>query len=246
MDTKENKTVLEPCVETQPGKAVKTSPLPPSGFPKLDELCRDLTPVEVTYFRRKRILDVLGSGLLLLVLMPVIAAIVLAVKLTSPGPILYKSNRVGLCGRVFKFLKFRSMYVDADQRLAELQAQNEKDGPIFKMKNDPRITPVGRFLRKYSLDELPQLINVFVGEMSLVGPRPPIPREVEQYDPACLERLRVKPGITCFWQVMGRSNLTFQEWMELDRKYLREMSIWTDLKILVKTPLAVLKGDGAY
>ena len=138
------------------------------------------------------------------------------------------------------------MYVDADKRLADLKNENEKDGPIFKMKNDPRITPVGRFLRKYSLDELPQLINVFKGDMSLVGPRPPIPHEVQQYDAYCLERLSVRPGLTCYWQIMGRSNLSFQEWMELDHRYLREMSVWTDLKILIKTPAAVLKGEGAY
>jgi lipopolysaccharide/colanic/teichoic acid biosynthesis glycosyltransferase len=138
------------------------------------------------------------------------------------------------------------MYVDADRRLAELRGVNEKDGPIFKMKNDPRITPVGRFLRKFSLDELPQLFNVWRGDMSLVGPRPPIPHEVEQYDEYCLERLGVRPGLTCYWQIMGRSNLSFTEWMELDHRYLREMNLWTDLKILLKTPLAVLRGDGAY
>ncbi|KAA0237322.1 MAG: sugar transferase, partial [Armatimonadetes bacterium] len=168
------------------------------------------------------------------------------VKLTSKGPVIYKSTRVGLGGRHFQFLKFRSMYVDADRRQAELLAQNEKDGPIFKMKNDPRITPIGRALRRYSLDELPQLWNVFVGEMSLVGPRPPLPREVEQYTEDCLERLSVKPGITCYWQIMGRSDLSFEEWMELDKRYLREMGVWTDLKILLLTPIAVFRGDGAY
>ena len=158
----------------------------------------------------------------------------------------YKGERVGLGGKTFTFIKFRSMYVEADKLLAELAKNNEKDGPIFKMRRDPRVTPVGRFLRKYSLDELPQFLHVLTGEMSLVGPRPPLPREVVQYDEECMVRLSVKPGITCYWQVMGRSSLSFQEWMELDRKYVREMSFWTDLSILAKTPMAVLRGLGAY
>mgnify|MGYP000921772785 FL=1 len=204
-------------------------------------------PVRVIHYRkRKRGLDMLGSLILITLFSPLLLGIALAVKLTSAGPVFYVSTRVGRGGRTFGFLKFRSMYVDADKRLAELREANEKDGPIFKMKNDPRITPIGRFLRKYSLDELPQLFNVFKGDMSLVGPRPPIPHEVEQYDEYCLERLSVRPGLTCYWQIMGRSNLSFAEWMELDHKYLREMGLWTDLKILLKTPLAVLKGEGAY
>ncbi|MBI5706835.1 MAG: exopolysaccharide biosynthesis polyprenyl glycosylphosphotransferase [Armatimonadetes bacterium] len=204
-------------------------------------------PIKVIHYRkRKRGLDVLGSLLLLVLFSPLMAIIALLVKLSSPGPVLYASTRVGRGGKPFAFLKFRSMYTDADRRLAELKTSNEKDGPIFKMKNDPRITPVGRFLRKYSLDELPQLFNVFKGDMSLVGPRPPIPHEVIQYDEYCQERLSVRPGLTCYWQIQGRSNLSFDEWMELDHKYLREMGLWTDLMILIKTPLAVLKGDGAY
>ncbi|HRJ26728.1 MAG TPA: sugar transferase [Fimbriimonadaceae bacterium] len=210
------------------------------------ENCLDLKPVEVTYFKRKLILDRLGSLVLILLLSPIFLALMLAVKLTSRGPIFYLSTRVGLCGRKFKFIKFRSMYVNADQHLAKLQAQNEKDGPIFKMKDDPRVTPIGRFIRKYSLDELPQLFNVLKGDMSLVGPRPPIPHEVLQYSEHALQRLTVKPGITCFWQVMGRSNLSFDEWIELDHRYIREMGVMTDLKLLLKTPLAVLRGDGAY
>jgi len=208
--------------------------------------CVHLRPVDVTYFRRKRIFDIIGSLVLLILLSVPILVLALLVKLTSRGPVLYVSKRVGLCGRVFNFLKFRSMYADADRRKAELEAQNEREGPIFKMKNDPRITPLGRFLRKFSLDELPQLINVFMGQMSLVGPRPPIVKEVLEYSDRDLERLRIKPGITCYWQVMGRSNLTFDEWMELDRKYIDDMSLWTDIRILIMTPIAVLKGDGAY
>lgn len=204
-------------------------------------------PIRVIHYRkRKRGLDVLGSLVLITLFSPLLIAIAVAVKLTSPGPVFYVSNRVGRGGRIFGFLKFRSMYVDAEKRLAELRGKNEKDGPIFKMKRDPRITSIGRFLRKYSLDELPQLFNVLKGDMSLVGPRPPIPHEVEQYDEYCRERLSIRPGLTCYWQIMGRSNLSFQEWMELDHRYLREMGLWTDLKILIKTPMAVIRGEGAY
>ncbi len=206
----------------------------------------DLEPHAIHYRRRKRILDVVGAGMLLLALFPLFLVVALVIKLTSKGPVFYVSTRVGLCGRVFPFYKFRSMYVDAEQRLAQLQAQNEKDGPIFKIKNDPRVTPFGHFMRKYSVDELPQLINVLLGDMSLVGPRPPLTKEVEQYDEYEMERLSVRPGLTCFWQIMGRSELSFGQWMDLDHKYIREMSLWTDVKILLITPFAVLKGRGAY
>lgn len=218
----------------------------PDSTPLINAGLKDLEPRVVNYRKRKRILDVVGSAVLLIVLFPVFLVIALLIRLGSKGPVFYVSERVGLCGKVFPFYKFRSMYVDADRRLAELASQNEREGPIFKMKDDPRITPIGKFLRKYSLDELPQLLNVFFGHMSLVGPRPPIPSEVAQYDEYSLERLSVRPGITCFWQVMGRSDLTFDQWMALDHRYLREMSIWVDLKILLLTPIAVLRGDGAY
>jgi exopolysaccharide biosynthesis polyprenyl glycosylphosphotransferase len=198
------------------------------------------------YATAKRLFDIVGASLFLLVFFPFFLLIALIVKLTSKGPVLYKSERIGKCGRPFQFLKFRSMYTDADKRLDSLLLSNEKDGPIFKMKNDPRITPIGRFMRKYSIDELPQFINVLKGDMSLVGPRPPIRREVERYDEAARQRLSVQPGLTCYWQIMGRSNLSFAEWMELDRKYIEDMSFGTDLKILWNTPKAVLKGEGAY
>lgn len=198
------------------------------------------------YAKRKRGLDILGSGILIAIFSPLYLILMGLVKFTSRGPVFYAQTRVGKGGKCFRFVKFRSMYVDAEQRLAGLKGQNEKGGPIFKMKNDPRITPVGRFLRKFSLDELPQLFHVFTGKMSLVGPRPPLPHEVEEYSEFHLQRLSVKPGITCYWQIMGRSDLTFDEWMELDHRYLLEMSVWTDLKILAKTPIAVLKGKGAY
>lgn len=208
----------------------------------------DLTsaPTSVVYGVAKRLFDLAGSIALLLVLSPVLLVIALAVKLSSRGPIVYKSTRVGFCGEYFTFYKFRSMRTDADKMLEKLMAQNEKDGPIFKMKNDPRCTPVGVFLRKYSLDELPQLWSVVTGHMSLVGPRPMLPKEVSCYSPNDFERLRVRPGITCYWQVMGRSRLTFEEWMELDRRYVRERSFWVDLKILSRTLRAVFQSDGAY
>ncbi len=199
-----------------------------------------------TYASAKRCFDFLFALVLLFLLFPLFLAITLAIALTSKGPILYRSERIGVGGGPFQFLKFRSMYVDADRRLTELLEQNEKDGPIFKMKRDPRVTPVGRFLRRYSLDELPQLINVLRGDMSIVGPRPPIRREVEQYDEYALQRLTVKPGITCYWQIMGRSELTFEQWMDLDHRYLQDMSFWTDLMILCRTPSAIVRGEGAY
>lgn len=201
-------------------------------------------PIE--YRKRKRLLDVFGAAFLLLLFFPLLFVVGMVVLLTSKGPMLYVSRRVGLLGREFPFYKFRSMYVDAEQVRAALERHNEKDGPIFKMRDDPRITPVGRFIRKYSLDEFPQLLNVLRGDMSLVGPRPPLPREVEQYDAYAMQRLTVRPGMTCFWQIGGRSDLSFDQWMELDHKYLREMSFLTDLKILILTPLAVVKGRGAY
>ena len=194
----------------------------------------------------KRVLDVIVASILLILLLPLLLIIAFVVGLTSRGPIIYMCRRVGRGGRTFRFVKFRTMYVDADKRLAELLHANEKDGPIFKMKEDPRITPVGRILRRTSLDELPQLLNVIRGSMSLVGPRPPLPREVEKYDTFAAQRLAVKPGMTCYWQISGRSNLSFDEWMRLDQQYIAEMSFWTDLKILLKTPKAILSADGAY
>lgn len=212
------------------------------------ENCRDLQPVPLSFGYKfaKRLIDIVGGILLILILSPVFLVLMILVKVTSRGPIFYKSTRIGLLGNPFVFIKFRSMRPNADKLLADLANQNEKDGPIFKMKDDPRITPIGRALRRYSLDELPQLWSVVTGDMSLVGPRPPLPHEVLQYDADCLERLRVKPGITCYWQVKGRSRLTFQQWMELDRQYIHDMSFLTDLKIICMTPAAVFRSDGAY
>lgn len=203
-------------------------------------------PKTVSYAFWKRLLDVLASAILLILLLPIFLLIALAVKLTSKGPVFYKSDRLGLGGKGIEFVKFRTMCIDADEKLAKLMEKNEKDGPIFKIRNDPRITPVGRILRKFSLDELPQLLSVLRGDMSMVGPRPPLRREVVHYDERAMQRLTVKPGITCYWQVMGRSDLSFDEWIDLDVKYIEEMSFWVDLKIILRTPLAVLKGQGAY
>ncbi|MEM7799872.1 MAG: sugar transferase [Chloroflexota bacterium] len=194
----------------------------------------------------KRIFDFSVAGLALIALSPIMLIVALLVKLTSPGPIFFKQERVGKWGKTFYCFKFRSMYIDAEERKKELMKYNEADGPVFKMKNDPRVTSIGRFIRKTSLDELPQLINVIRGEMSLVGPRPAVPTEVDQYDFHTLGRLDAIPGITGLQQVSGRSNLDFTRWVELDLQYIEEQSLWTDIKILLKTIPAVLFSRGAY
>ncbi len=193
----------------------------------------------------KRVMDVAGSGTGLLLLSPVFALCALLIKVTSPGPVFFSQERMGLNGRRFRCHKFRTMVVDAEKRLAELQHLNEVDGPVFKIKRDPRITRVGALLRKTSVDELPQLWNVFVGEMSLVGPRPPIPSEVEKYERWQRRRLSMRPGITCLWQISGRSNLDFDTWMRLDLQYIDNWSLTLDLIILIKTVPAVLSARGA-
>ena len=194
----------------------------------------------------KRAMDLCGAVCGLVLASPIMLAAAIAVKRCDGGPAIFAQTRVGKNGREFKMYKFRSMYTDAEARLAELQKYNQVDGPAFKMENDPRITPVGRFLRKTSIDELPQLVNILKGDMSLVGPRPPLPREVAQYSDWDWGRLAVKPGLTCYWQVSGRSNVSFGDWMKLDLKYVEEQGLWTDLKILAKTVLVVLRGEGAY
>lgn len=193
----------------------------------------------------KRLLDVAVSAALLVVLSPLLLAVALAIKLTSPGPVLFAQRRVGMNNRTFTLYKFRSMYADADQRRHELTHLNEMDGPVFKIKNDPRITHVGRLIRRTSIDELPQLLNVLKGQMSLVGPRPPLPDEVERYDWLYRKRLSIKPGITCLWQVSGRNQVSFKRWMELDQIYVENWSLWLDIKILAKTIPAVLSLRGA-
>ena len=195
----------------------------------------------------KRVMDIVLSGLGMIVLSPVFLGIAAAVKFTSPGPVIFSQVRVGRYGRYFNFYKFRSMYRDAEARKKDLLALNESsDGVIFKMKDDPRITKVGRLLRRTSLDELPQLWNVFIGDMSLVGPRPPVPKEVQEYTLEDRKRLDVIPGITCLWQIMGRSEIPFNEQVRLDKDYIIAPSIWKDIVILLKTIPAILGGKGAY
>ena len=198
-------------------------------------------------YAAKRLIDVTGSLVGMVLLSPLLLGIALAVKLTSPGPVIFSQVRVGRYGRHFRFYKFRSMYIDAEARKAELLSQNEsKDGVIFKMKDDPRITRVGKFLRRTSLDELPQLWNVFIGDMSLVGPRPPVPSEVAQYTLEDRKRLDVIPGITCLWQIKGRSEIPFHEQVRLDKEYILAPSVWKDIAILFKTIPAIIGGKGAY
>ncbi len=194
----------------------------------------------------KRGLDIVVASLALVLAAPLMALTALAIKLDSPGPALFRQVRVGYRGRTFGCLKFRSMYVDAERRRLELVSLNEADGPIFKMKNDPRVTRVGRVIRKLSIDELPQLLNVLRGEMSLVGPRPALPQEVAEYDVDQLGRLEVTPGITGLQQISGRSDLSFKRWVELDLQYIAEQSLWRDVEILLRTIPAVLLGKGAY
>ena len=195
----------------------------------------------------KRIIDISFSLILLFFLSPLFLITAILIKWEDPGPVFYSQKRVGKNGRLFDFYKFRSMVVNADKLKDELLAKNEsQDGVIFKMRNDPRITKVGRFIRRFSIDELPQIVNVLKGDMSLVGPRPPIPREVDEYTIEDRKRLHIKPGITCIWQVSGRSNIPFNEQVELDKEYIRSKSFKNDLKILLKTIPAVIAGDGAY
>ncbi len=194
----------------------------------------------------KRIIDILVSGLGLLVLVPLVfVPLAVIIRLDSKGPIFFGQERVGMNMRRFKMLKFRSMVVNAEELKAKLMEQNEADGPVFKMRKDPRVTRVGRFIRKYSIDEFPQLINVFVGHMSLVGPRPPVPNEVAEYEWDQRRRLSVRPGITGLWQVTGRSDTNFTEWVQLDLDYIDHWSLELDLKILLRTFGAVVRGRGA-
>jgi len=194
----------------------------------------------------KRLLDIVVAGAALILASPIFLITAIAIKVDSPGPVFFKQTRVGKWGTTFGCYKFRSMYIDAEKRKADLATQNEADGPIFKIRNDPRITRVGRIIRKLSIDELPQLINVLKGEMSLVGPRPALPREVAQYDFDQLRRLDAAPGITGLQQVSGRSDLSFKRWVELDVQYIAEQSFFKDIEILLKTVPAVLTGRGAY
>jgi lipopolysaccharide/colanic/teichoic acid biosynthesis glycosyltransferase len=200
----------------------------------------------VSYLIAKRAMDLLLSGLALIVLFPFLIVVAAIICLDDPtgGPI-FVQDRVGKNGKVFRFFKFRSMVADAEDLLDGLRDQNEMDGPVFKIRDDPRVTRFGRFIRRASIDELPQLVNILRGDMSLVGPRPPLPREVAQYGPYEMQRLMVKPGLTCYWQARGRNKIKFHQWMELDMKYVYHHNLWIDIKLLFLTARSVLTGKGA-
>ncbi|MDB2089618.1 sugar transferase [Clostridium paraputrificum] len=201
-----------------------------------------ITDITIGYKFFKRVIDIVCSLSGLLLLSPVLIIVSILIKLESDGPIIFSQDRIGYKGQKFKMYKFRSMVVNAEELKKKLAERNEMSGPMFKMKNDPRVTKVGKFIRKTSIDELPQLINILKGEMSLVGPRPSLPKEVKEFEPWMMERLEVKPGLTCYWQVSGRNDIDFEDWMKLDIKYVRERSFWLDIKLIFKT-FFVLFGD---
>lgn len=195
------------------------------------------------YLFLKRLIDIIGALFGIILLSPVFIIVSILIKLEDPkGGIVFAQKRNGKDAKVFKMYKFRSMVYNAEELLKDLKDKNEMDGPVFKIKDDPRITKMGKFIRKTSIDELPQLFNVLKGEMSLVGPRPPLPREVEQYNEYQMQRLSVTPGLTCYWQVGGRNDIDFDQWVELDLQYIRERNLWVDIKLIFKTAL-VLFGD---
>ncbi len=196
------------------------------------------------YLAAKRLFDVAGAALLIVLFSPVMLTTLLLLTITTKGRPLFSQQRIGHCGRRFWMIKFRTMRLDADK--LQQSVVNEKDGPIFKNRRDPRITHIGRFLRRSSIDEMPQLFNILLGSMSMVGPRPPIAKEVAQYAPWQRRRLAVQPGLTCLWQVSGRSEIRFEDWVRMDIWYLENQSLWTDMKLLVRTPVSVLNGRGAY
>ena len=207
---------------------------------------KELVNDHIVYLVLKRLMDIVGASVGLLLASPIMLIVAILIKLEDPkGPILFSQIRNGAYPKTFKMYKFRSMYVDAEDRLQELMHLNEQSGPAFKIKNDPRITKIGKFIRKTSLDELPQLFNVLKGDMSLVGPRPAIPREVEQYTSYQKQRLFVKPGLTCIWQVSGRNNIGFEEWVELDIEYIKTRNLWLDIKLILLTIPAMLGDENA-
>lgn len=197
---------------------------------------------KMIYELLKRLIDVIFSLIGLIVLIPILIIVAILIKIDSRGPIFFAQDRVGKDGIVFKMYKFRSMVVNAEELKEKLADENERTGPMFKIKNDPRITRIGNFIRKTSIDELPQLINILKGEMSLVGPRPSLPKEVKEFEDWMMQRLAVRPGLTCYWQVLGRNNIEFEEWMKLDIKYVEERNSLIDIKLILKT-FFVLFGD---
>lgn len=200
----------------------------------------------VAYKLIKRGMDVLLSAVALIVLSPVFLVTAVAIKCEDRGPVFFVQPRAGKDMKPFSMYKFRSMYVNADEKLKEMMKDNEQTGHAFKIKNDPRITRTGRFIRRFSIDELPQLINIMKGDMSIVGPRPILTFQMEACSQYERQRLAVQPGLTCYWQIGGRANVTWEEWVELDLDYIEDMGLWTDLKMIVKTVPAVFRGDGAY
>ena len=203
---------------------------------------REIDKENKLYLFSKRTLDIVCSLIGLIVLSPLIGIIMILIKVESKGEIIFSQERIGLNGEKFNMHKFRSMVPNAEELKKKLLEENEMSGPMFKMKDDPRITKVGKFIRKTSIDELPQLINVLKGEMSLVGPRPSLPNEVAKFEPWMLKRLEVKPGLTCYWQVAGRNNIDFEEWMQLDVDYVNDRNMLLDIKLIFKT-FFVLFGD---
>jgi len=225
-----------------------TGRLPRLSTIQFDTVCARIdSPLHPWWARGpKRAIDIVVSVLLLVLLAPLLLILAIGVRLTSGGPAIFAHTRCGLRGRPFRFYKFRSMVADAEARKRELIALNEVQGPAFKIARDPRITRFGHFLRKYSLDELPQLWNVLIGNMSLVGPRPPTPGEVSAYTRRQAQRLSVVPGITGLWQVSGRSNIaSFDQWVALDLTYIERWSLWLDLRILARTVLVVVRAEGS-
>ena len=197
------------------------------------------------YEKIKRFFDICLSAAALVVLSPLLLVIAILIYLEDKGPVIYSQTRIGKDGRAFKLYKFRSMCVDADERLRDLQKLNERDGPVFKIRDDPRVTKVGKFIRKTCIDELPQLVNIIKGDMSIVGPRPPLPNEVEQYNSYQKQRLLVVPGLTCYWQIQKGEETTFDEWVELDLKYIKKRSILLDFRLILLTFKVILSGKGA-
>lgn len=199
------------------------------------------------YLFVKRVIDIIGALVGMILLAPIYFITAIAIKLENPKEkIIYSQVRNGKLSKTFRMYKFRSMVSNADELLKDLKDENEMKGPVFKIKNDPRITRVGKFIRKTSIDELPQLFNILKGEMSFVGPRPPLPSEVAQYNHYQMQRLYVKPGLTCYWQVSGRNNIDFNEWVELDLKYMRERNIWLDIRLIIKTIFVLFRDCNGF
>ena len=211
-----------------------------------DNLENEEGKVSIIYLFSKRAIDIVGSIVGLVLLSPILLIVAIAIKLESKGSIIFSQKRIGLKGKEFKMYKLRSMVEDAEKLKKDLMKSNEMSGPMFKMKDDPRVTRVGKFIRKTSIDELPQLVNVLKGDMSLVGPRPSLPKEVKKFKPWMKKRLEVKPGLTCFWQVSGRNNIDFEDWMKLDIKYVKQRNLLLDIKLIFKTVCVLLGDENAH